>query len=172
MFFANMKQFILTAHTWSLPICVHVLDYKVEVRRRDAVEDLSFPRTMSRTQITTDRGKVVLLHAMQNLVARTRVPEGVDDFCRQMHPLALLPSKGYCVLHMLQSALPTVHRLLLLLLLLTGLLCPQSHPRSPEPEPPPRTPITLPLMIPLPLTLVIVTRILIVMQTALPPLKP
>ena len=57
-------------------------------------------------------------------------------FSRQMHPLALLPSKGYCVLHMLQSALPTVHRLLLLLPLLVGLPCPQSHPRSPEPEPP------------------------------------
>ena len=53
-----------------------------------------------------------------------------------MHPLALLPSKGYCVLHMLLSALPTVHCLLLLLLLLVGLPCPQSHPRSPEPEPP------------------------------------
>ena len=37
---------------------------------------------------------------------------------------------------MLLSALPTVHRLLLLLLPLVGLPCPQSHPRSPEPEPP------------------------------------
>ena len=54
-----------------------------------------------------------------------------------MHPLALLPSKGYCVLHMPLSALPTVHRLLLLLLLLVGLPCPQSHPRS-APPPPPR----------------------------------
>ena len=61
-------------------------------------------------------------------------------FYRQMHPLALLPSKGYCVLHMVQSALPTVHGLLLLLLLLTGLPCPQSHPSSPEPEPPPQYP--------------------------------
>ena len=51
-----------------------------------------------------------------------------------MHPLALLPNKGYCVLHMLQSAVPTVHRLLLLLLL--GLPCPQSHPQSRELEPP------------------------------------
>ena len=49
-------------------------------------------------------------------------------FYKQMHPLALLPSKGYCVLHMLLSALPTVHRLLLLQLLLLGLPCPQSHP--------------------------------------------
>ena len=53
-----------------------------------------------------------------------------------MHPLALLPTKGYCVLHMLQSVLPPVHRLVLLLLLLVGLPCPQSHPRSPEAEPP------------------------------------
>ena len=53
-----------------------------------------------------------------------------------MHPLALLPIKGYCVLHMLQSVPPTVHRLLFLLLLLVGLPCPQSHPQSPEPEPP------------------------------------
>ena len=96
-----------------------------------------------------------------------------------MHLPALLPSKGCCVLHMLLSALPTVHRLLLLLLLLVELPCPQSHPRSPEPEapqyapssPPPSTP-PLPLMIPLPLTLVIMTGILIVIHTALPPLKP
>ena len=98
-----------------------------------------------------------------------------------MHLPALLPSKGCCVLHMLLFALPTVHRLLLLLLLLEELPCPQSHPRSPELEapqyplrPPPRRPVppTPPLMIPLLSTLVIVTRILIVMQTALPPLKP
>ena len=57
-----------------------------------------------------------------------------------MHPLALLPSKGHCVLHMLQSVLPTVHRLLLVLLLLVGLPCPQSHPRSPEPDPAPVQP--------------------------------
>ena len=49
MFSANLKQFILTAHTQSLPICVPVPDYKVEVRRLDAVEDLTFPGTMSRT---------------------------------------------------------------------------------------------------------------------------
>ena len=96
-----------------------------------------------------------------------------------MHLPALLPRKGCCVLHMLLFALPTVHRLLLLLLLLVELPCPQSHPRSPEPEAPqypPRTPPAQypppPLMIPLLSTLVIVTRILIVMQTALPPLKP
>ena len=32
MFSANLKQFILTAHTQSLPICVSVPDYKVELR--------------------------------------------------------------------------------------------------------------------------------------------
>ena len=98
-----------------------------------------------------------------------------------MHLPALLPSKGCCVLHMLLSALPTVHRLLHLLLLLVELPCPQSHPRSPEPEapqyppcpPPPRpVPPPPPLMIPLLSAFVIVTRILIVRQTALPPLKP
>ena len=98
-------------------------------------------------------------------------------FYRQMHLPALLPSKGCCVLHMLLFALPTVHRLLLLLLLLVELPCPQSHPRSPEPVAPqypphPPHPPPPPLMIPLLSTLVIVTRILIVMQTALPPLKP
>ena len=119
MFSANLKQFILTAHTQSLPICVPVPDYKVEVRRLDAVEVLTFPGTMSRTRITTDRLKVVMLHAMQNLVARTKVPEGVEDFLQTNAPPALLPSKGCCVLHMLLSALPTAHRLLLLLLLLS-----------------------------------------------------
>ena len=120
-----------------MPICFPVPDYKVEVRRLDANDDLSFPGTMSRTLITTDWLKVVLLHAMQNLVARTRVPEGVEDFFyKQTHLLALLANKGYCVLHMLQSALPTVHRLLLLV----GLPCPQSHPPSPEPDPPKSTP--------------------------------
>ena len=62
-----------------------------------------------------------------------------------MHLPALLPSKGCCVLHMLLFVLPTVHRLLLLLLLLVELPCPQSHPRSPEPEAPqypPRPPPT------------------------------
>ena len=49
MFSANLKQFILTAHKQSLPICVSVPDYKVEVRRLDAVEDPSFSGTMSRT---------------------------------------------------------------------------------------------------------------------------
>ena len=41
---------------------------------------LSFPSTMSRTRITIDRMKVVLLHAMKNLISRTKVPEGVQDF--------------------------------------------------------------------------------------------
>ena len=86
MFSANLKQFILTAHTQSLPICVPVPDYKVEVRRLDADEDQTFPGTMSRTRITTDRLKVVLLHAMQNLVARTRVLEGVEDFLQTNAP--------------------------------------------------------------------------------------
>ena len=58
------------------------------------------------------------------------------NFYTQMHLPALLLSKGCCVLHMLLSALPTVHRLLLLLLLRLELPCPQSHPRSPEPEAP------------------------------------
>ena len=132
MFSANVKQFILTAHTQSMPICVPVPDYKVEVRRLDAVDNLSFPGTMSRTRIIIDRSKVVMLHAMQNPVARTRVPEGVEDFLQRNAP-ARTAAKGYCVLHMLQSAPPTVHRLLLLV----GLPCPQSHPPSPEPDPPP-----------------------------------
>ena len=94
MFSANLKQFILTAHTQSLPICVPVPDYKVEVRRLDAVEDLTFPGTMSRTRITTDRLKVVLLHAMQNLVARTRVPEGVEDFLQTNAPARTATEQG------------------------------------------------------------------------------
>ena len=100
MFSANLKQFILTAHTQSLPICVPVPDYKVEVRRLDAVEDLTFPGTMSRTRITTDRLKVVLLHAMQNLVARTRVPEGVEDFLQTNAPARTAAEQG---------VLPTAH---------------------------------------------------------------
>ena len=94
MFSANLKQFILTAHTQSLPICVPVPDYKVEVRRLDAVEDLTFPGTMSRTRITTDRLTVVLLHAMQNLVARTRVPEGVEDFLQTNAPARTAAEEG------------------------------------------------------------------------------
>ena len=94
MFSANLKQFILTAHTQSLPICVPVPDYKVEVRRLDAVEDLTFPGTMSRTRITTDRLKVVLLHAMQNLVARTRVPESVEDFLQTNAPARTAAEQG------------------------------------------------------------------------------
>ena len=94
MFSANLKQFILTAHTQSLPICVPVPDYKVEMRRLDAVEDLTFPGTMSRTRITTDRLKVVLLHAMQNLVARNRVPEGVEDFLQTNAPARTAAQQG------------------------------------------------------------------------------
>ena len=86
IFSANRKQFILTTHTQSMPICVPVPDYTVEVRSVDAVDDLSFLGTMSRTRITTDRLKVVPLHAMQNLIARTRVLEGVDDFLQTKAP--------------------------------------------------------------------------------------
>ena len=72
---------------------------------------------------------------------RLRVPgflRVLRIFYRHMHPLALLPIKGYCVLHMLPSALPTVHRLLLVLLLLVGLPSPQKPaPRTPPPSPPP-----------------------------------
>ena len=60
MFSANLKQFILTADTQSMPICVPVPDCKVAMGRLDAVDDLSFPGTMSRTRITTYRLKVVL----------------------------------------------------------------------------------------------------------------
>ena len=56
-----------------MPTCVPIPDYKVEVRRLDAVEELSFPGNMSRIRITIDRVKVVLLHAMKNLISRTRV---------------------------------------------------------------------------------------------------
>ena len=94
MFSANLKQFILTAHTQSLPICVPVPDYKVEVRRLDAVEDVTFPGTMSRTRITADRLKVVLLHAMQNLVARTTVPQGVEDFLQTNAPARTAAQQG------------------------------------------------------------------------------
>ena len=94
MFSANLNQFILRAHTQSLPICVPVPDYKVEVRRLDAVEDLTFPGTMSRTRITTDRLKVVLLHAMQNLVARTRVAEAVEDFLQTNAPARTAAEQG------------------------------------------------------------------------------
>ena len=94
MFSANLKQFILTAHTHSLPICVPVPDYKVEVRRLDAVEDLSFPGTTSRTRITTHRLKVILLHAMQNVVARTRVPGGVEDVLQTNAPARAAAQQG------------------------------------------------------------------------------
>ena len=74
--------------------CVPVLDYEVEVRRLDAVHDMFFPGTMSRTRITTDRLKVVLLHAMQNLVARTRVLEGVEDFLPTNAPARTAAQQG------------------------------------------------------------------------------
>ena len=92
MLSTNVDQFILTAHTQ--PICVPVPDYKVEVRRLDAVEDLTFPGTMSRTRITTDRLQVVVLHAMQNRVARTRVREGVEDFLQTNAPARIAAQQG------------------------------------------------------------------------------
>ena len=59
-------------------------------------------------------------------------PRVLTIFYKQLHLLALLPSKGYCVLRMLHSVVPTVHRLLPPV----GLPCPRSHPPSLEPEPP------------------------------------
>ena len=180
MFSANLKQFILTAHTQSLPICVPVPDYKVEVRRLDAVEDLTFPGTMSRTRITTDRLKVVLLHAMQNLVARTRVPEGVEDFLQTNAPARTTAEQG--VLRTAHASIRAANRAPPAAAAAPGGIAlppkPPPKPRArgppvPPPDPPrPVPPPPLPLMIPLLSTLVIVTRILIVMQTTLPPLKP
>ena len=145
MFSANLKQFILTAHTQSLPICVPVPDYKVEVRRLDAVEDLTFPGTMSRTRITTDRLKVVLSHAMQNLVARTRVAEGVEDFLQTNAPARTAAQQG--VLRTAHASIRAANRAPHAAPAAApgGLPCPQSHPRSPEPEapqypPPPQAP--------------------------------
>ena len=80
MFSTNLKQFILSGHTQSMPNRVPIPDHKVEVRRLAAIEELSFPGAMSRTHITIDRVKMVLWHAMQNLVSLTRVPEDVQDF--------------------------------------------------------------------------------------------
>ena len=181
MFSANLKQFILTAHTQSLPICVPVPDYKVEVRRLDAVEDLTFPGTMSRTRITTDRLTVVLLHAMQNLVARTRVPEGVEDFLQTNAPARTAAEQG--VLRTAHASIRAANRAPPAAAAAApgGIALPPKPPPKPRargpPVPPPAPPHPVPpppppLMIPLLSTLVIVTRILIVMQTALPPLKP
>ena len=180
MFSANLKQFILTAHTQSLPICVPVPDYKVEVRRLDAVEDLTFPGTMSRTRITTYRLKVVLLHAMQNLVARTKVPEGVEDFLQTNAPARTAAEQG--VLRTAHASIRAANRAPpAAAAAAPGRIAlppkPPPKPRArgppvPPPDPPRPVPPPPPLMIPLLSTLVIVTRILIVMQTALPPLKP
>ena len=52
-FTTNVKQFIVTAHAQSMPICVPNVDYKVEMRRWDTVEDLSFFGSMSRTKVTS-----------------------------------------------------------------------------------------------------------------------
>ena len=138
MFSANLKQFILTAHTQSMPICVPVLDYKVEVRRLDAANDLSFPGTMSRTRITTDRLEVVLLHAMQNLVACTRVPEGVEDFLQTNAPARTAAQQGvlrtaHASIRAANRALPAAHG---------GIALPPKPPPKPRarPPPPPVTP--------------------------------
>ena len=132
MFSANLKQFILTAHTQSLPICVPVPEYKVEVRIPDAVEDLTFPGTMSRTRITRDRLKVVLLHAMQNLVARTRVPEGVEDFLQTNAPARTAAQQG--VLRTAHASIRAANRALP--------ACPAAAPDvlalPPKPPPKPR----------------------------------
>ena len=143
MFSANLKQFILTAHTQNLPICVPVPDYKVEVRRLDAVEDLTFPGTMSRTRITTDRWKVVLLHAMQNLVARTRVPEGVEDFLQTNAPARTAAEQG--VLRTAHASIRAANRALPAATAAApgGIALPPKPPPSTEPEAPqypPRTP--------------------------------
>ena len=170
MFSANLKQFIFTAHTQSLPICVPVPDYKVEVRRLDAVEDLTFPGTMSRTRITTDRLKVVLLHAMQNLVARTRVPEGVEEFLQTNAPARTAAEQG--VLRTAHASIRTANRAPPAApggIALPPKPPPKPRARGPQYPPRPVPPPPPPLMIPLLSTLVIVTRILIVMQTALPP---
>ena len=178
MFSANLKQFILTAHTQSLLICVPVPDYKVEARRLDAVEDLTFPGTMSRTRITTDRFKVVLLHAMQNLVARTRVPEGVEDFLQTNAAARTGAEQG--VLRTAHGSIRVANRAPPAPPAAApgGIALPPKPPPKPRargppvPPPAPPRPVPPPLMIPLLSTLVIVTRIFIVMQTALPPLKP
>ena len=180
MFSANLKQFILTAHAQSVPICVPVPDYKVEVRRLDAFEDVTFPGTMSRTRITTDRLKVVLLHAMQNLVARPRVPEGVEDFLHTNAPARTAAQQG--VLHTAHASIRAANRAppAAPAAAPSGIALPPKPPQKPRarappapPSPPaPSSPPPPPPMIPLLSTLVIVTGILIVMQTTLPPLKP
>ena len=136
MFFANLKQFILTAHTQSMPICVPVPDYKVEVRRLDAVDDLSFPGNMSGTQITTDRLKVVLLHAMQNLVARTRVPEGVEDFLQTNAPARTAAQQG--VLRTAHASIRAANRAPPVAP--GGIALPPKPPPKPRAKPPPSTP--------------------------------
>ena len=100
MFSTNLKQFILIAHTQSMPICVPVPDYKGEVRRRGAVDDLSFPSTMSKTRITTNWLKVVLLHALQKLVACIGVLEGVENFLQTNAPARTAAQQGVlCTAH-------------------------------------------------------------------------
>ena len=138
MFSAKLKQFILTAHTQSMPIRVPVHDYKVEVRRPDAVDDLSCPCTMSRTRITTDRLKVVMLHAMQNLVARTRGPQGVEYFLQTNAPTRTVVQQG--VYRTAHASLRAANRALLAAL--GGIALPPKPPpkpraRAPRTPPPP-----------------------------------
>ena len=75
----SLKQVIASAHMQSMPICIPIPDYKVQVRTLDCVEELSFRGTMSPTHITIDRATVVLLHAMRNLISHSRVCEGLQD---------------------------------------------------------------------------------------------
>ena len=135
---------------------------------------------MSRTRITTDHLKVVLLHAMQNLVARTRVPEGVEDFLQTNAPARTAAEQGvlrtaHASIRAANRAPPAAAAAAPGRIALPPKPLPKPRARGPPvppPDPPRPVPPPPPLMIPLLSTLVIVTRILIVMQTALPPLKP
>ena len=136
MFSANLKQLILTTHTQSMPICDPVPDYKVRGKRLNAVDDLSFPRTMSRTRITTDRLEVVMLHAMQNAVSRTRVPEAVEDFLQTNEPARTTAQQG---------ALRTAHASIRAannapLAAPGGIALPRKPPPEPRARPPPVPP--------------------------------
>ena len=95
MFSANVKRFILTAHTHSMPICVPVPACKVGMRRLDAVDDMFFSGSMSRTRIAGDRLKMVLLHAVQNWLCVPRFLRVLRIFHKQMHSLAR--GIAYCI---------------------------------------------------------------------------
>ena len=143
MFCANLKQFILTSHSPSMPIGVPVLDYKVEARRLDAVDDLSFPGTMSRTGITTDRLKVVLLHAMQHLVACTKVPEGVEDFCQTNAPARTAAQQR--VLRTAHASIRAANRAPPVAP--GGIASPPKAPPKPRARPPPVPPLVQPRVV-------------------------